>query len=298
MIMSSNISVVDTPLARETGTNHHSDVIGARAVVGPLTADEREKRNKLYVLEDWDNFGREILSLFSPIVFLVKATGRGLTTLTHQVYGVACLPCDRVRDDWHMEDVMARRAYDIVDGPDDNSVESTYAPEMFLELAPDVEQHVVLKDTSGPKTKDKVTITECIENRSVAIRREHSLEVGSHVIRNNYVIVKGKRGFYCHSLLSLLKGRLGRQPHDALHEKIVRRHAFKECENHGLRPGDRRLAVEFVVRMYWKQSRLDREVDAIAGSYDGGVRISWVKRMFSRFKRSFARQESRLAYHE
>ena len=142
---------------------------------------------------------------------------------------------------------------------------------------------------------------EIAERKGYAVEeasREHSLEVGAHVVRNNYVIVKGKRGFYCHSLLSLLKGRLGRIPHDALHEKIVRRHAFKECDNHGLRPGDKRLAVEFVVRMYWKESKLDREVDAIAGSYDGGVRVSWVRRMFNRFKRSQARKKSQLAYHE
>lgn len=294
LMMSSSNRVVDTPLVRETGLTSPPEEVEARAVVSPLTAGERERRDKLFVLEDWDNFGREMFKLFSPIVFLIQVSGEGLTILTHQLYGVACIPCDNVRDNWYMEDVMARRAYAIVDGPDDDNVESLYAPEMFLELAPDV---VHQANPNGFNGDDFQEPTRTI-NRSVAIQHDHSLEVGAHVVRNNYVIVKGKRGFYCHSLLSLLKGRLGRIPHDALHEKIVRRHAFKECDNHGLRPGDKRLAVEFVVRMYWKESKLEREVDAIAGSYDGGVRVSWVRRMFNRFKRSQARKKSQLAYHE
>ena len=64
------------------------------------------------------------------------------------------------------------------------------------------------------------------QNNTTSVITYGSFKVGAHVVRNNYVIVKGKRGFYCHSLLSLPKGRLGRIPHDALHEKIVRRHAL------------------------------------------------------------------------
>lgn len=223
-------------------------------------------------IDCWKNYSNEMTNLFSPLVFLAKATGRGLTSFTHHLSKLICLPCDNVRERWHLEDALMHRARVIVDGPDDRDVEANYDVEMFLEYAPDVVQGAVDFEDSA--------------HHSLAIQHPHRLEVGPHVVSNNYVIKKGKRGFYCHYLLSLLKSRLGVIPHDALHEKIVRRNAHKECDNHGLRPRDKLLAVEFVVKMYWIRNKYEREIDLIAGSYEpyGG---SWIRRAFKRFKRSF-----------
>nr|WRQ65317.1 hypothetical protein [Tolivirales sp.] len=273
--------------ARETGFlySRQVEVVETRAVVCPLTAERRE--NKEFYLSNvriarremhkpvQNTFSGDMGNLFKPQIGILKAIGEELTNLAHHVKRMFCIPIEEMREGWHLEEVMRRRAGQVVDGPSSDNPETFYSPEMFLELAPDV----TVRETSEQAG-------EAYE--SLVVTYKHGLSVGVPVVENNYVIVKGKRSYYCHSLLNVIKARLGAIPKDALHEKIVRRHVHKECLNHGLRPGDRRLAVEFIVRMYWHRSVMEREVYAISEAYDSGVAQSWVKRQFNRFKRHFA----------
>lgn len=272
---------------RETGFHYSRQVavVETRAVVCPLTAEKRE--NERFHLSDTriarremhlpvgNTFSGDMANLFEPQIGILNTIGEGLTNLAHHVKRMFCMPIEEMREGWHLEEVMRRRAGEVVDGPCGDNPEIFYSPEMFLELAPDV----VSRDCPGQEEETY---------GSVAVTYKHGLSVGVPVVEHNYVIVKGKRSYYCHSLLNVIKARLGAIPRDALHEKIVRRHVHKECLNHGLRPGDRKLAVEFIVRMYWHRSVMEREVHAIAEAYDSGVTQSWVKRQFNRFKRHFA----------
>nr|WRQ65426.1 hypothetical protein [Tolivirales sp.] len=300
MFMTLTLRALGTTQARETGTTYKSKLLqpakweedpetgkvvtlhtcrGARAVVCPLTAGMRDTA---YWAEAYGDFHE----LLKPMREVFGRLGAGLTTCATVIKGLALSKCVEISEDWGQELERERRAAEVIDGPSDRAVSSGFGPEMYLTLADDVRLDPVHGGTAIAETVE-------VESNptSLAIdpeRHPHSVNYKRHSLENNYVIIKGKRGFYCHTLLSLLKARLGKLPHDALHEKIVRRHAYKECENHGLRPRDRLVAVEFVVQTYWHTSSIEREIGSIAQSYRGGERNSWLRRVYHRLRRALA----------
>ena len=304
--MTLTLSALRTTQARETGATFRSRLLqpasweeesetgrvaalgtcrGARAVVSPLTAGMRDTAY-------WSEVYGDIYKLLTPVREVFKNIGAGLTTCAVVIKGLALNKCVEISEDWGQQVERERRAAEVVDGPNDRDVMSRYGPEMFLTLADDVR-------LVGGNECDTVEVEE--NPTSIAIdsnRHPHSVSYRKHSLENNYVIIKGKRGFYCHTLLSLLKARLGKLPHNELHMKIVRRHAHKECENHGLRPRDRLIAVEFVVQTYWHTSSIEREIESIAQSYRGGQRMGWFKRVYHRLRRAFANHSNLSALRE
>lgn len=298
VFMTRDICAFCTTQARETGNFNQSRLLklatweespetgkivclmcckGARAVVRPLTA-----RDTAY----WSGVYDDIYKLSEPVREVFSKLGAGLTTCAVVVKGLALSKCVEISEDWGRELERERRAAEVVDGPSDRNVSSGFAPEMFLTLASDVRLDPI---HGGPEVAEEVEVNRLPTSMAIDPERHpHGVNYKRHVLENNYVIIRGKRGFYCNTLLSLLKARLGKLPHDALHEKIVRRHAHKECENHGLRPRDRFVAVEFVVQTYWHTSSIEREIGSIAQSYRGGERSSWLKRVYHRLKRAMA----------
>nr|WRQ65414.1 hypothetical protein [Tolivirales sp.] len=292
------LRALGTTLARETGASNQPRLLrpatweedpetgkvvnltncrGARAVVRPLTA-----RDTAYWSEVYDDFYK----LSKPVREVFCKLGTGLTTCAVVVKGLAVSKCVEISEDWGQELERERRAAEVVDGPSDRNVCSGFGPEMYLTLADDVRLDPV---HGGTMVAEEVEVERMPTSLAIDPERHpHSVNYKRHALENNYVIIKGKRGFYCHTLLSLLKARLGKLPHDALHEKIVRRHAYKECENHGLRPRDRFVAVEFVVQTYWQTSSIEREIGSIARSYRGDERSSWLKRVYHRLRRAMA----------
>jgi hypothetical protein len=280
------------PLVRETGKFKHkllqesqwkqlvplfasdypvklSDFDRAPAVVMPWAASVRDT---VY----WDNVVGDFRKLFSPITAITKKLGYGLTTIVRKPYDLVvarCVEVERARD---LCERYRREASEVVDGFDDFCVESTYDPRMFLQLAPDI-------IVEPPRDEEE------LELRSVALSHLPFSRVDGvqQVVGNNYVIRKGKRTFYCHTLLSMLKARLGAMPKTDLNLRVVRRNAFKECETHGLRPRDRAVAVEFVTQMYFKYSAIEREVGFMSMAYDNPEPKGWFKRAYHDFRLFF-----------
>jgi hypothetical protein len=241
----------------------------APAVVMPWAASVRDT---IY----WESVASDLKKLFSPVTEVTKMIGRGLTTIVRKPYDLVaarCVEVERARD---LCDRYRREASEVVDGFGDSHVESTYDPRMFLQLAPDI---VV----EPPKDEEELVI------KSVALSHLpfNSVEGVQQVVGNNYVIRKGKRTFYCHTLLSMLKARLGAMPKTDLNVRVVRRNAFKECESHGLRPRDRAVAVEFVTQMYFKYSAIEREVGFMSMAYDNPEPKGWFKRAYHDFRLFF-----------
>lgn len=241
----------------------------APAVVMPWAASVRDT---IY----WESVASDLKKLFSPVTEVTKMIGRGLTTIVRKPYDLVaarCVEVERARD---LCDRYRREASEVVDGFGDSHVESTYDPRMFLQLAPDI---VV----EPPKDEEELVI------KSVALSHLpfNSVEGVQQVVGNNYVIRKGKRTFYCHTLLSMLKARLGAMPKTDLNVRVVRRNAFKECESHGLRPRDRAVAVEFVTQMYFKYSAIERDVGFMSMAYDNPEPKGWFKRAYHDFRLFF-----------
>ena len=202
--------------------------------------------------------------------------GRGLTTIVRKPYDLIVARCVEVEKARDLCSRYRREASEVVDGFGDSNVESTYDPRMFLQLAPDV---VV----EPPVDEEELVM------KSVALSHLpfNTVECIQQVVGNNYVIRKGKRTFYCHTLLSMLKARLGAMPKTDLNMRVVRRNAFKECESHGLRPRDRAVAVEFVTQMYFKYSAIEREVGFMSMAYDNPEPKGWFKCAYHDFRLFF-----------
>nr|WRQ65329.1 hypothetical protein [Tolivirales sp.] len=288
-------------IARETGTPNNT-VREAPAVVRPLAA---ETNNQLI----------GTLFRFSEDEFqLLKRMGEDLTNFAFAIFVAPCVRCvEDVRHEWYLEGERERRARDIVDGPAmyrdggrgsfiDNTEEAYSAPEAFLRLAYDVtdvgipgpipeepestpEPEVTEPQGDGPEDgePEPEEVTFISSNTSIP----HNVELTPPTLTDNYIIKRNKREFYCHTLLCKLKARFGPLDRTNLNAKVIRRNAERETTNHGLRPKDKHFAVEFVVRMYWKASVFDAELDRVSSAYED-VSQSWVKRMFRRFKRAFA----------
>jgi hypothetical protein len=264
-----------TPLFSDEVTVQLKDFDRAPAVVMPWAASVRDT---IY----WESVASDFKKLFSPLTEVSKMIGRGLTTIVRKPYDLViarCVEVERARD---LCDRYRREASEVVDGYGDSHVESTYDPRMFLQLAPDIiclcTQHV-----EPPKDKEELVI------KSVALSHLPLIGVEGvqQFVGNNYVIRKGKRTFYCHTLLSILKARLGAMPKTDLNMRVVRRNAFKECESHGLRPRDRAVAVEFVTQMYFKYSAIEREVGFMSMAYDNPEPKGWFKRAYHDFRLFF-----------
>lgn len=90
------------------------------------------------------------------------------------------------------------------------------------------------------------------------------VKITAPVVENAYVIKNGMRMLYCNSLLKIVRARLGRLPNNDLQRRVVRRTAMRLCEQHGLRPGDTELTVEVVVRMFWRRTALEDEIDCMS----------------------------------
>lgn len=254
---------------QSNGSVSLSDFDRAPAVVMPWAASMRD-------LVYWDGLASDLKQLLSPVVFLTQALGHGLTTIVRKPFELIAERCNEVERDRDMCKRYRREASEVVDGFSDSSVESTYDPRMFLVLAPDV-----IVDL--PKDEEELELS------SVALSHlpNSRLDNVQQVVNGNYVIRKGKRTFYCHTLLSVLKARLGAMPKTDLNLRVVRRNAFKECESHGLRPRDRAIAVEFVTQMYFKYSAIEREVGFISRAYDSPEPKGWFKRAYHDFKLFF-----------
>lgn len=241
----------------------------APAVVMPWAASVRDT---IY----WESVASDLKKLLSPVTKVSKMIGRGLTTIVRKPYDLVVARCVEVEKARDLCSRYRREASEVVDGFGDLNVESTYDPRMFLQLAPDV---VV----EPPVDEEELVM------KSVALSHLpfNTVECVQQVVGNNYVIRKGKRTFYCHTLLSMLKARLGAMPKTDLNMRVVRRNAFKECESHGLRPRDRAVAVEFVTQMYFKYSAIEREVGFMSMAYDSPEPKGWFKRAYHDFRLFF-----------
>lgn len=263
-----------TPLFSDEMNVHLKDFDRAPAVVMPWAASVRDTNY-------WKGVVGECKKLFSPIIFISKKIGRGLTTIVLKPYDLVverCVEVERARD---LCNRYRREASEVVDGYGDLHVESTYDPRMFLQLAPDI--NCLYTDVEPPGDKKEFVM------KSVALSHLPltGVEGVQQFVGNNYVIKKGKRTFYCHTLLSMLKARLGAMPKTDLNMRVVRRNAFKECESHGLRPRDRAVAVEFVTQMYFKYSAIEREVGFMSMAYDNPEPKGWFKRAYHDFRLFF-----------
>lgn len=304
-------------IARETGTTGQ-ETSEAQAVVRPLAAPveviQTGERNQLlryfgegvtiltnavkeHVPFSISNLGKLTLLLFLVIrkrklpptwwkrllIILTIGGHTWKTQIWFWLVGRFYAMCYR----WQLEKDREQEARDIVDGPPSYVSEAYLAPQAYLELAQDLDYipRLVAPEPEGGVVDETVLV-------SANVTVPHSIEAEPIVVSNNYVIKKGKKGFYCHTLLCLLKSRFGKMEYSALNEKIIRRNADKETSNHGLRPKDKQFAVEFVVRMYWKASVFDAELDRVSSAYVD-LSQSWVRRMFRRFKRTLTNPGSR-----
>nr|WRQ65861.1 hypothetical protein [Tolivirales sp.] len=248
---------------------------GVRTVVRPLTVHSEEEESMYGYLK------RECLPTIT----------QGLATLER----FFC--CGGFKDDMEYRDTLRQQAESAIDGPDQLDY---YHPTDYLELAPNV-----FKDSLrvvGHKMDTKLSgytigqiqhqvIDDVVSGKpNILVGRNHCSDAGfvriePSVVEANFVIRKGKKMFYCNSLLRSVRAVLGRElPMTDLSRKVVRRHTNKLCDIHGLRPRDKQLAVEVVVRLYWHRSRQDTMIDDMVEEYEE-VRLCVVKRLYRRLKR-------------
>lgn len=258
-----------TPLFSSDVVVKLGDFDRAPAVVMPWAASVRD-------IVYWESVASDFEKLFSPVTTVTRMLGRGLTTIVRKPYDLIVARCVELERSRELCSRYRREASEVVDGFGDSFVESTYDPRMFLQLAPDI---VV----ESPKDKEELALESVALSHLPFIR----VEGAQQVVSNNYVIRRGKRTFYCHTLLSMLKARLGAMPRTDLNVRVVRRNAFKECESHGLRPRDRAVAVEFVTQMYFKYSAIEREVGFMSMAYDNPEPKGWFRRAYHDFRLFF-----------
>lgn len=257
--------------------------LGIRTVVGPLAVQEESI---------FEYFKRECLPSFS----------RGLATLER----FFC--CSGLKQDLDYRQSQVRFAESAIDGLD--RYYQHHATD-FLELAPNVSipNLKVVGDEGrdedwllGPDTRHlqpKVEKGVVTDEPTIVVGHNGDDTVGFvrikvPVVETNFVIKKGKRKFYCNSLLKSIRTILGNDlPCTELSRKIIRRQANKMCDTHGLRPGDRQVAVEVVVRLYWYRNKLDRYIDEMVVEYEE-ARLGPIKRLYRRMRRYFGGKDGSL----